>query len=232
MSDAEYTTLLAKNPGYVPLRRGIVEHLHGMTGNEAKVYMALLCMADFKTGALSITMRDLADILGIDVASVHRSMKALTEPHNDSGTRYISYTPARNQHIATRVRILKYLKSVAVAPAQQRNNSATTAQQQHTPSDLRKGASKNLRTKEKTFASEDEFEKFWSAYPRKVDKGRARKDFEKALKLTDIGTILAGVERYKKSDTVARGFVKYPATWLNAEGWSDEYEPEQKEVEW
>ena len=27
-------------------------------------------------------------------------------------------------------------------------NSATTAQQQHTPSDLRKGASKNLRTKE------------------------------------------------------------------------------------
>ena len=83
-----------------------------------------------------------------------------------------------------------------------------------------------------TNAHREGFEKFWSAYPRKVDKGRARKDFDKAMKLTDLDTILAGVERYKKSDTVKDGYIKYPSTWLNAEGWSDEYGHEQKEVEW
>lgn len=68
------------------------------------------------------------------------------------------------------------------------------------------------------------FDEFWAAYPRKKGKGQARKAFERALKKTDIETILEGVREF-----IANGrwedeqFIAYPATWLNGERWSDEY---------
>lgn len=68
------------------------------------------------------------------------------------------------------------------------------------------------------------FDEFWDAYPRKKGKGQARKAFERALKKTDMETILEGVREY-----IANGrwedeqFIAYPATWLNGERWSDEY---------
>ena len=68
----------------------------------------------------------------------------------------------------------------------------------------------------------DQFNTFWSVYPRKVDKGIARKAFSKALKKADAATIIASAVRYaeeRKGQDVT--FTKYPATWLNAEGWGN-----------
>lgn len=221
------------NPGYVPLRRGILSHLHGMTGNEVKVYIALLCLADHRTGKVKVTTRDLADGLDLNRSSISDALRRLAEPHNDSGTRYIGYKPGKNQYEATTITILKYLKDSSAARAlHNRCQDECAANVQHAPSDLRKRAPKNLRSKEQPTAQEKGFDEFWEAYPKKRDKGRARKDFEKALRLTDIDTILAAVERYKKSDEVKRGFIKYPSTWLNAEAWDDDYAERAKEVEW
>lgn len=74
--------------------------------------------------------------------------------------------------------------------------------------------------------SQDLFEAFWSAYPRRVAKATARKAFAKAIKLTTLETMLAAIESYKahKPDWMA---FKHPATWLNSEGWEDEWEPER-----
>ena len=70
------------------------------------------------------------------------------------------------------------------------------------------------------------FEQFWLQCPRRIGKGHARKAWAKALKLTDAQTIIAGMFRYAEDCkwTEAR-YIKHPATWLNSEGWSDEYEP-------
>lgn len=69
-----------------------------------------------------------------------------------------------------------------------------------------------------------DFDAFWNLYPRKVAKGRARKAYRAARKKADADTILAGLRR------AAAAFgerppdkVPYPATWLNDEGWGDEY---------
>lgn len=74
---------------------------------------------------------------------------------------------------------------------------------------------------------EDAFNTFWSEYPRKVGKGAAKKSFEKALKKTDLKTILSAVEAQRQSPQWTRDdgqFIPHPATWLNQERWDDEVE--------
>jgi hypothetical protein len=67
-----------------------------------------------------------------------------------------------------------------------------------------------------------DFIDFYLAYPRHEGKGVAEKAYAKALKKTDAGTILAGAERYAADPNREAQYTKLPATWLNAEGWTDE----------
>jgi hypothetical protein len=70
----------------------------------------------------------------------------------------------------------------------------------------------------------EQFNDFWSVYPRKKGKGQARKAFEKALEKTDIVTILNGVVAYiENGDMDDPQFIAHPSTWLNGERWEDEY---------
>lgn len=69
------------------------------------------------------------------------------------------------------------------------------------------------------------FERFWTAYPRKVSKADARKAFGKAwAKLPphdEEAIIVGGLERAKAAWTDAQ-FIPHAATWLNGERWNDE----------
>ena len=69
------------------------------------------------------------------------------------------------------------------------------------------------------------FAQFWTAYPKKVDKGHARKAF---LAIKDmpllLPKILAAIEVQKKSKQWGDSGGKYipnPATWLNGQRWED-----------
>lgn len=75
--------------------------------------------------------------------------------------------------------------------------------------------------------SEDQFETFWKAYPRRIGKGAARKSFARAIKLTTLGTMLAAISEYVSRKPERIDF-KHPATWLNQECWSDEWPAEDK----
>ena len=76
----------------------------------------------------------------------------------------------------------------------------------------------------------EQFNQFWSVYPRKKGKGQARKAFEKALEKTDLQTILDGVHAYVANDVMDDPqFIAHPSTWLNGERWEDEY-GESREV--
>ena len=69
-----------------------------------------------------------------------------------------------------------------------------------------------------------DFERFWSAYPKKRNKETARKAFKK-LKGVSIETLLEAIEKQRRSqDWLKDGgqFIPYPATWLNAGGWENE----------
>jgi hypothetical protein len=76
------------------------------------------------------------------------------------------------------------------------------------------------------------FEEFWKSFPKKASKGSALKAWNKLRPGKELREkIMAAIERAKKSEQWNREngrFIPYPATWLNAQGWEDELEPQNK----
>lgn len=70
---------------------------------------------------------------------------------------------------------------------------------------------------------EEQFNAFWAAYPRRVAKGYARTAFDKAIRKTSLETMLEAIEAYIRLKPDRIDF-KHPATWLNGECWSDEWQ--------
>lgn len=66
----------------------------------------------------------------------------------------------------------------------------------------------------------DGFDEFWSLYPKKSDKDAARKAWDK--KKPPLDDVLRALEWQKQSDQWKRGYIKNPATYLNAGSWQDE----------
>lgn len=95
------------------------------------------------------------------------------------------------------------------------------------PSEEEPSEKKNISPKRRSNdAIAQEFEEFWTQFPRKVAKGRALKAFKTARKTADLATILAGALRYSQERTGQdHQFTKHPATWLTAECWADEAAP-------
>lgn len=73
---------------------------------------------------------------------------------------------------------------------------------------------------------DDFFIDFWAAYPRKVDKKRARAAYGKAVKRVSPGELLEAlrpwVRHWAANDPQ---FTPHPSTWLNGERWNDEPSP-------
>jgi hypothetical protein len=65
------------------------------------------------------------------------------------------------------------------------------------------------------------FEEFWRVYPRKVEKGVARKAWRNAVKRATAEEIIAGAKRYAALKLDLE-FTKHPGPWLNADRWLDE----------
>ena len=66
------------------------------------------------------------------------------------------------------------------------------------------------------------FEAFWNFYPKKTDKGAARRAFKKAAKTQDVKLIVDAAGRFAEDPNLPeKQFIKNPATWLNAEAWNN-----------
>lgn len=71
---------------------------------------------------------------------------------------------------------------------------------------------------------EDQFEEFWSHWPRKVKKPKALDAFVKAVKekRATAETIIDAARAYAASpDLPEKRFIPHPASWLNADQWND-----------
>lgn len=79
------------------------------------------------------------------------------------------------------------------------------------------------------FDAASAFEVFYKSYPNKKNKPKARERWQK-MKVTPelFAAIMAGLERAKNSQEWTKDdsrYIPYPATWLNAEGWANDYKP-------
>jgi hypothetical protein len=77
--------------------------------------------------------------------------------------------------------------------------------------------------------SDEDFERFWKVYPRKISKGTARKAWIAALKRgVPVDRIVTAAERYRDHHAASRTeakFIRHASTWLNGESYDDETEP-------
>ena len=81
---------------------------------------------------------------------------------------------------------------------------------------------KEIKVKESKVNAD--FDIFYKAYPKKVNKKEAIAAWNKAT-LPCIGIILSAIERQKKSDQWINDngkYIPYPASWINKERWDDE----------
>lgn len=83
----------------------------------------------------------------------------------------------------------------------------------------------NTDSKPNTRASPEDFDRFWEIYPRREAKGAAKSAWARAVKKAGVEEILAAAKVYRDDGARQRAearFTKLPATWLNAECWTDE----------
>lgn len=81
---------------------------------------------------------------------------------------------------------------------------------------------------------EEKFNIFWSKYPKRVGKEKAKKAFFKIC-LEDVmfREILEVLEKFKKTDDWKKQkgkFIPYPSSWLNQKRWEDEFEIEITDI--
>ena len=69
--------------------------------------------------------------------------------------------------------------------------------------------------------TDEQFDEWYSGYPHKVGKAAAKKAFNGAIKKTDVQTLVASLDAYKRDKPPDRSWCN-PATWLNQERWLDE----------
>ena len=77
----------------------------------------------------------------------------------------------------------------------------------------------------------DNFDEFWSMYPRKKSKKIARKKFNK-LKIQEQKDCIEGAKMYLKEIKIKgtdQTYIKHPTTFINGECWEDEFEVDEKQ---
>ncbi len=86
-----------------------------------------------------------------------------------------------------------------------------------------------IKNNERTLS---EFERFWEIYPKKTDKGAARRAFTTAIRKADVELIITKAKAYAEDPNLPqKQFIKYPASWLNAEAWNNPPLPERKKTD-
>jgi len=83
-----------------------------------------------------------------------------------------------------------------------------------------------LNPESKTLAQNGSFERFWSAYPKKVGKAKAIVAFKKIDPQNGmIERILSAIDKQSKTDQWLKDggqYIPHPTTWLNGRRWEDE----------
>jgi hypothetical protein len=166
---------------------------------------------------------------GDDVSAILVALEALGRLHQGAVVRwndrqYISDSSAD--------RVRKHRKKRTETDVQQRSDvTADSCNTEVTPEDRYGNENETSPSvyvsvsDSKTSAEKitDEFEIWYSAYPRHKARGDAIKAYRKARKLVDAGVLLTGAKAASKKYAGAdQQFTPYPASWLNGEQWKDE----------
>lgn len=213
------------------------------------LFIGLWCIADREGRLQDRPKRIKKELLGYDdvtTDTVNEMLQSLHESgficrYDVEGTKYIhiiNFVKHQNPHIKEKsseippspMESLRIKKECYLMPMSDQESTAqelcspAVETQQAVPSPAEEEQNPDSSKKN---IQEERFVIFWSAYPRKKSKGNAEKAWKKIGPDKDLfETILTSLEKAKKgADWIKNNgqFIPYPATWLNAKGWEDEY---------
>lgn len=69
---------------------------------------------------------------------------------------------------------------------------------------------------------QENFDRFWKAYPRKSGKIKAHAEWIRMNPIPDLQQVLVSIEEHLKSEQWQRGIIPHPATWLHQRRFEDE----------
>jgi predicted phage replisome organizer len=180
--------------------------------NEGKIYFDEVC--ENFSDELSLEIDE--DVENVQMTLSYLQSKGLLEIINDSEY-FMSDIPAMigsESESANRVRKHREKQKTLQCNAQTLLGN----------SEVTKGNTEIEKEKEKDIYS-NEFEQFWSIYPRKVDKKKALKSFKSCLKNYSLDTVLKGTKKYAlQVKHTEKQYIKHPATFLNNESFIDGFE--------
>ena len=121
-----------------------------------------------------------------------------------------------------------YKYQTYIPPAKRRDFDPNAEKRRKTPKNAASPSPSPSPSKtyvQREASDHSEFGSFWSSYPRKEGKGKAREAFKLAARKVDASVILAGLEAQLPSmKAKERQYQPMPTTWLNQERWDDEVE--------
>jgi hypothetical protein len=231
--------------GYVPLRRGLLEHLPTLPANDFKVYGYLLMKAKntgLGKGAYATTTRAMADDLGMDRESVIASVRRLETRRPKP---FIEVDRAKNQHALTVYKILRFDPAGAGRESQPATDSAgRESRPPHRPAHRpatqpKQGVFNELKVpdreerEENTLSCASRFDDWWETYPRKLKKPAAAKAFLRAIRTpADFELLMENTRLWIAREFCEREprYIPHPSTFLNSDDWREPPEgpPEPK----
>jgi hypothetical protein len=189
------------------------------------VYAVLNRYANQK-GTCFPSRKTIAEKIGVSIKAVDRALKELQElgavhvEHRTVGEGEILQYQSNIYHLITKHPSDKNDPTLGTKTTLPRDKNDTRGRDKNDT--LIKANIKQSQLTIEIQATEN-FNTFWSIYPRKKGKAEAKLAFSKALKKTDAETILLGAKKYalERQDQDMQ-YTAWASTWLNQERWEDE----------
>ena len=229
-----------KDNNYVVIQGWMVSRLH-LTGNALMVYACIFGFSqngEWYTG----TAGYLAEWCGCQKKYMLNLLKKMTDEgllrkrtRDENGVTFCSYqavTPEEGTEQQPKTQNQEYQSA---PPVHKVNHPGAQSEPSNNINIIYTRESKDSLVCASRCASDDGFEAFWTAYPKKKSKGQALSAWKKLKPDSSLqALILKAVEAQKRSPDWQKDkgkYIPYPATWLNAMAWEDEMPAEQKRRE-
>lgn len=223
--------------GYIKLHRSLVEwEWYSDTVTKA-VFLHLLITANYenkqwkgqliKRGQRVVSRGKLSQELNISEQKIRTALKRLISTGEITKSLYAKNT------IITVVNYDRYQDSNQISNQQSTSNQPATNHNERKIKKDNKAINNNPPISPQREEWRVLFEEFWSEYPKKKSKGQAEKAFKKLNPNSElVAKMCEALARAKTCiDWQKEGgqYIPYPATWINARGWEDDYSvPERK----
>lgn len=228
------------NPGFVKMRRAILDHIteSRLTWTEAHIYMDVILLADPASGIWHGCAGWLAAMFDLRPRTCRDSIERLESKG------YIKRFTTPGSHSNYPILINKYLCTQGAAK-DKRLNAVETIDwrkpiyearkedvQEHGKEDVKDVAGDTKKEREvrkrkrKTLnlTPSAEFDLFWAAYPSKIKKQESLDAWNREVN-GNSALVMAAIERLKPCRRWQEGFIPNPTTFLNQHRWTDEPDP-------